>query len=646
MSSLEIIEAFQSFTPDDLAILSKVDPDLYTKITTSYQFEKDKDEKTACELSLHKFVSTAWRHIDPAPFEDNWHVWMIADELEALADGEYRDLVCNLPPRCSKTNIISVCFIAWLWCQPKEYWTELAGPHTSFLCVSYGATFASSVATRCRRLIMGEWYQKHWGHQVQIRADQSSRDDFANTMGGERIANSIEGGILGRGALYQIIDDPHKVDEVESDTERKRVLQALREGLTTRITDPRISRRILTAQRLHEDDATNYALTSWPKAEMRHLCLRMRYEPSIPVYRDNRTSEGELLWPKRFSESELAKWESQLGPYAVDGQLQQRPSPRGGGLIKRDWWRLWPDDAERDADFRTQYKCFSCGWETEIQPVGPAIDCQMCGLRAERRIVYPDVSFSMLSVDTAYSDEDQVKNAFNAVTRWGVWHDRADAPRTMLMEMWRGRPPLTTGTDREGRIEKGLVDIVHEMAIRGRVDVVLIEKKTRGVDLYVELERQLRNPSPRIDDLNEAYLEHQIRSQITSRRNPWKPTAGAGADERRREQVLRSHSYRLEYFEPTGRGDKTARLVTCQPIFTNDLVWAPDKTWADTVIKEVSNAPRSQFLDLADTTTSALIYLREAGLLPMPYEYQAEVRRQTAFQDSGKRNSVSDMYEA
>src|SRR5262249_14809455 len=37
-----------------------------------------------------------------------------------------------------------------------------------------------------------------------------------------------------------------------------------------------------------------------------------------------------------------------LGSYAAAGQLQQRPSPSGGGLIKRHWFRYWQ---QRGANF-------------------------------------------------------------------------------------------------------------------------------------------------------------------------------------------------------------------------------------------------------------------------------------------------------
>lgn len=55
-----------------------------------------------------------------------------------------------------------------------------------------------------------------------------------------------------------------------------------------------------------------------------------------PKFRDPRTKEGELLWPQRMGEGAVKKLESDLGPFGAAGQLQQRPSPRGGGIVKRD----------------------------------------------------------------------------------------------------------------------------------------------------------------------------------------------------------------------------------------------------------------------------------------------------------------------
>ena len=56
---------------------------------------------------------------------------------------------------------------------------------------------------------------------------------------------------------------------------------------------------------------------------------------------DPRTEHGELLWPERYGPKEIEEAKRSLGSYAAAGQLQQRPSPAEGGMIKRHWFRFW-----------------------------------------------------------------------------------------------------------------------------------------------------------------------------------------------------------------------------------------------------------------------------------------------------------------
>jgi predicted phage terminase large subunit-like protein len=61
---------------------------------------------------------------------------------------------------------------------------------------------------------------------------------------------------------------------------------------------------------------------------------------------DWRSIEGELLWPERFSRNHLEvdlkpALRSVGGDFAVAGQLQQRPVPRGGGMFKRSYWKFY-----------------------------------------------------------------------------------------------------------------------------------------------------------------------------------------------------------------------------------------------------------------------------------------------------------------
>lgn len=578
-------------TPDALAEARRRDPKFAAAIADAIQLAELDAEREECERSLIAFFIRAWREIgEPGEPEINWHHEKVAAYLEALARGDIRDEIINIPPRCTKSLMCTVCFPAWVWCQPPEHQGPLMGPHVKFFCLSYGATLAEDMAVKMRRLVIGEWYQRLWGERVQIQPDQAARSNFANTAGGERISSSIEGGILGRGGDIQIIDDPHHLKGAESDTQRRETLEGMR-ALTTRVTDPRRFARILVMQRLHQDDATNYALEHW-RTDLVHLWFPMRFEANRICPADHREQDGQLLWPDVWTQEAVRQEERELGEYGTAGQLQQSPVPRGGGIIKREWWRLWPDDAEVETGFQAQYRCYFCKWEGERFFAGPETECPRCRQMAERLIRNPETSFRLLSVDTGIGDKEQ--NSWSAATLWGIWHGKDEAPRAMLMEAWRGRPMLRGGTSGQ----KGLVETIADMANRRLVDTVLIEKKTRGVDLYNELDRLMRD-------------------------YPWS----------------------LEFFEPTGRGDKTMRLSATVPLFTNELVWAPAKKWCDLVIDEVCGMPFWQSDDLCDTTSAGLIWLRDTGRLSLSHEHAQERRRASVFQGSTGRFNARELYE-
>ena len=44
------------------------------------------------------------------------------------------------------------------------------------------------------------------------------------------------------------------------------------------------------------------------------------------------------MWKERIDESTLKNLEKSLGSYGASGQLQQRPMPKGGGILKAEWW--------------------------------------------------------------------------------------------------------------------------------------------------------------------------------------------------------------------------------------------------------------------------------------------------------------------
>ena len=140
-----------------------------------------------------------------------------------------------------------------------------------------------------------------------------------------------------------ILDDPLSADSANSEAKLEAVRLAFTETLPTRINNDQ-SAIVVVMQRLHEKDTSGVILDmGLPYV---HLCIPMRYERARHCttaigWSDPRTVEGELMFPERFSEQQVQELERTLGSYGTAGQLQQRPAPRGGGIIKTEWWKYW-----------------------------------------------------------------------------------------------------------------------------------------------------------------------------------------------------------------------------------------------------------------------------------------------------------------
>jgi len=142
---------------------------------------------------------------------------------------------------------------------------------------------------------------------------------------------------------YVVVDDPNSVDQAESDTERRSAVEWWNGSMATRLNDRSRGHMIVIMQRLHESDLTGDLLA---RGGYDHLSLPAEFEPERRCrtsigWSDLRKEMGELLWPEKFSRSDLAELKLTLGSYRFAAQYQQRPSPAEGGMFKRHWFRYW-----------------------------------------------------------------------------------------------------------------------------------------------------------------------------------------------------------------------------------------------------------------------------------------------------------------
>lgn len=506
-------------------------------------------DRAEFEDSLYAFLMNGWKYIDPAPFAHGWPIEAVAEHLQAVVDGDIKRLIINIPPRCAKSSLTSVAFPAFTWAQRRK--SDTSGPGVQFLHASYSQILTLRDSTKCRRLIESPWYQTLWGDRFHLMADQNTKSRFDNDKGGSRLSTSVGSSLTGEGGNIIVVDDPNAAQEAHSEATIATTIEWWDGALSTRLNNAKTGAFVVIQQRLGEEDLTGHILSK-EVGEWTHLCLPMRFEPERSFmtsigWEDPRKEPGELLWPERFGEREVANLERQMGPWTSAGQLQQRPEPKGGGVIKREWWQLW----EREK--------------------------------------FPPLDYVMASLDTAYTTKTE--NDYSAMTVWGVFSGgnqgaianrvigrdsetismikrtyTEEHPKVMMMFAWQERLELHE-----------LVLKVSQTMKDYKVDKILIENKAAGISTAQEIRR-----------------------------------------------LYGHEDFAVQLVDPKSQ-DKLSRLYSVQHLFAEGLIFAPDRTWADQVITQVSTFPKGKHDDLVDTVSMALRHLREIGLLVRGDEFTAEL---------------------
>lgn len=413
----------------------------------SYLKQAIEDElaKRAALDSLHAFTERYWPVVEPGtPFVNNWHIEAICEHLEAVSSRQIKRLVINVPFRMAKSTLVSVMWPAWTWAkEPSHQW----------LCGSYAEKLALRDNLKMRRMITSNLYQKDFGEMFQLTSDQNTKLRFENNKAGYRIAFGTLSGVMGDGGNTLLLDDPHDRRSANSDAEREDAITTYDEALVSRLNQPSKDAIVIIMQRLHHLDLSGHVLK---EKGWEHLMLPMEFEASRRCitslgWRDPRQKEGELLFPERFPQATVDALKITLGEYGTAGQLQQRPSPEGGGILKTSHFQLWP--------------------------VGKPL---------------PIIEYIVQSYDTAFTEE--TANDPTACTVWGVF-SRKDVKAdkmvkcAMLMDAWTDhltypqlRPRIIKDWNQLYGGEKK--DPLNNPR---KPDTVLIEEKGSGISLIQDL---------------------------------------------------------------------------------------------------------------------------------------------------------------
>lgn len=309
----------------------------------SFSIEVQREEMTARFAALSSLCSTKRALAEKCGASFDRPLWddpIVSIESDAPArclcltvEGDHSFTCSGIAVKNTMKSLLTGVF----W--PAWEWGPGGKPGLRIFGSSYSEDYAKRDSRRMRDLVTSEWYQELW---PGVAITKSGETEFHNARKGWRKAVPFSRLTGGRGDRV-IVDDPLGSEQAESLAERKRATRIFRESLPSRVISPERSAIVIIMQRLHEQDVSGVILAHAEKFGYEHLCLPMEFEADRRCktsigFVDPRTKEGELLFPERFPQTVVDRDKAVMGSYAVAGQFQQRPSPRGGGVFKREWF--------------------------------------------------------------------------------------------------------------------------------------------------------------------------------------------------------------------------------------------------------------------------------------------------------------------
>lgn len=324
-------------------------------------------------------------------FRVNWHHQRISDELQKVIHGETKNLVINVPPGSSKTELAVINLIA----------RGLAlNPRSRFLHLSYSDDLASLNSQSARDIVTSDEYQKLW--PLKIADDSKSKKRWNVVVDGVSAggvyATSLGGQVTGfraghmsegfQGAI--IIDDPLKPEDAFSRTK----LEAANRKLLTTVKSRRANPDtpiVVIMQRIAESDPVGFIKNGNLQGEWTFITIPAviddAYVKALPekykklIELSERDETGRFsYWPYKEPIKDLVAMErgdgsdqngSRMSRHVFASQFQQNPTALGGNIIrgsdfvrytvlpKIKYRKIFADTAQKTKE-RNDFSVFEC----------------------------------------------------------------------------------------------------------------------------------------------------------------------------------------------------------------------------------------------------------------------------------------------
>jgi len=258
-------------------------------------------------------------------YERTPFVELLNNALMDLLYTDLENLAVAAPPRHGKTRILTELFSALFL---GLY------PHKQVIAASHSARLASTFSKNVRNILL-EHGRTLFG--VEIKDDQQAADNWGTTAGGGMLAIGVGGSLVGYGADLLIMDDVI-ADSASalSEVVRNNTIDWYQSTAESRLNAG--GKQIFTMQRWHGDDPFQRIVLDNPEDWPRSLVIPAiaDHDPAKGESDILGRAPGEALWPVKWPIHKLRRIEHSKA-FWFAAQYQQRPVPRGGGMVRQEW---------------------------------------------------------------------------------------------------------------------------------------------------------------------------------------------------------------------------------------------------------------------------------------------------------------------
>lgn len=308
-----------------------------------------------CEADHLFFTRYFFKQRQQLKFIVNWHHRLMCDAIQDVIDGKTENLIINVAPGASKTEIVVINLIA----------RGLAlNPRARFLHLSGSNELASLNSSTARDLITSDEFQAFWPIRIADDAKAKKRWNveidgqpaggvYATSLGGQitgfRAGHMAEGF---QGAI--IIDDPVKPEDVWSPSKLNQANRKLLTTVKSRKANPKTP-IVIVMQRIGENDPVGFIEKGNLPGKWRVVripaviteayvaALKPKYSALIPEPAKRDSVDGRFsYWPYKEPIRDLLSMEkgegsdasgSRISRHVFASQYNQSPVALGGNVI-------------------------------------------------------------------------------------------------------------------------------------------------------------------------------------------------------------------------------------------------------------------------------------------------------------------------